>query len=267
MQRPFETPKNLVIPADSRRLDSPIVGSPTIVLSDLVPTVAITPSWPVSGVTTYGDMDYSNQTTNHTEWASYVFREIDQSEGNMTRLKFSAPADPVAAATPYQIIDTSDAAPWPAVLEMFLVVKNSRLPVQVKTASGVIDVPRFTVLYGLRAACAGHCKLSIKKYASSIPFNLTQSTYTFPQPTNIVWDLPGTSGEIERCLHEDVRVRVAQSGTNWQDTPKYAYYPETNMTDWEPITWDVCDQVDILFTREQFTLYPPPITESSIYVR
>lgn len=267
LQRPFDTPIDLVVPAASRRITTPVEGSGSIVLSDLVPTVAITPTWPVKGVTTYGTMSWTNKTLNADQYANYIYQKAEREyrSEDFTRLYYSP--NNLDPTVPYDTIYTSEVMTWPAVLEFFQTYRVPGSPIMLQTSAGPKYVPRFTVVYGLRRSVSGHCKMRVQKFLSATPFDEAASLLRMFEPTDIMWDMPGSSGSIERCLHDTIKVRAARDNIDWAvDTPRYMVFPETNLTEWTPITWLECDMVDVLYRKQIFTIYPPSPPEVSIYV-
>lgn len=266
--RPFDTPPDLIVPTASRKVTTPVGGSSAIVMSDLVPTVTITPSWPIKDVSTYGGIDYSNRTEQHAAFAGWIYKKMTQDpHDDMTRLVF-APDLSATANTPYDEFYTSDVITWPAVLEFFRTFRNPNAPIAVPiSADETRYIPRFTVVYGLRRSVSGHCKMRVRKFVSDKPFDLAGKIFQMFQPTDIMWDMPGTSGSIERCLHERQKVRAARDNMNWAvDTPRYMVFPETNLTEWRSLTWNEQERVDVLYSMTEYTIYPPAPPEVSVYV-
>lgn len=77
-------PKDLVIPEDSRQVETPLVGSSEKVLSDLFPVSSITASFPVIGTTTYSGMSVGAPTISVkpdgdtlTDFDAYIIRKIE----------------------------------------------------------------------------------------------------------------------------------------------------------------------------------------------
>ncbi len=267
--RPFVTwPQNLIIPPASRRVRTPVDGADVKVVSDLVPTVAISPTWPQRGVTTYGTLPYSNVTDGRAAFASWIYQNIegDREHPDFTRLNF-APDLSASSTTPYDTMWTSEVVSWPSVLEFFKDFRNPNAPVGVSTSSGTKYIPRFTVVYGLRRSVTGHSKMRIRKFVSNTPFSLDGKVFKMFMPTDIMWDMPGTTGSIERCLHKLIKVRSARDNLDWAvDTPRYMVFPSTELEDWAPITWWECNMVDVLYTMDEYKIYPPPRLQASIYV-
>lgn len=268
--RPFTTPKNMIVPAASREVYTPVSGTGVKVVVDLIPTVNVTDVWPVWGVTTYGEMDYGNRTDNHAGYDNYVLQKMEKDlrHPNMTKLTFVPNFDPTIASTiPVDTMWSSDAATWPSVLTFLQTFRNTSMPIPVQTATGTLYVPRFTVVYGLRRSVSCHSKMKTEKFVSNKPFDLSGAYFRVLQPTDLMWDMPGTSGSIERCLHKTYKLQAARDNIDWiTSSPRYMVFPTTEIEDWAPIIWWEVQLQDVLYVAERNTLYPPPQNPASVYV-
>lgn len=207
--RVFEWPSSIPVPRNSRQIDQPVDGSSVRLVSDLIPTQAITESFPALGQK-YGTIFYTNQTRDR-RFENYEFYRMTREPGDYTRLHFLPASGDVDSGVAFKTIWTYDSSVyWPKIVE--------RMDFFGSDAELVAGAPGYfhgtpdtvwTITQHLRPAYKGLTKLRIRQYLSTFnPFDFSASTQTSFTPTNIYWNLIGANGrgETGEALHPEIYV-------------------------------------------------------------
>lgn len=196
-------------------VDQPVEKSSLRIISDLIPTQAITETWPAAD-TLYGELPYANRTS-PLRFASHRFYKLAEREGDFTRAIFIPGPGAFDPATPFNTIWTYDSSIyWPQIV--------LGIDFYADTATLTGGVPGYyhgnpdtvwTVIIKRRPAYKGLTKLRIRQYLSvSNPFDFSASLQTSFTPTNISWALIGSNGrgETGEALHPEVPVPGCDQG-------------------------------------------------------
>lgn len=220
--RTFKWPTGLVVPRNSRTVSQPIDNSVLRVITDLVPTQAITESWPAQD-SIYGELPYCNQTDDR-RFANHRFYKLLEQEGDFTRAVFIPAAADVNPATVINTIWTYDSSVyWPPIVEgIDFYADIATKPVGVDTEYHGEPETSWLAFVKRRPAYRGVTKLRIQQYVSAVnPFDFSATTQRSFCPTNIQWNLGGANGrgETGECLHPD----IVTPGTNMADVAVYLW--------------------------------------------
>lgn len=205
--RKFIWPSGLVIPRDSRTVSQPIDNSDLRVITDLIPTQAITEDWPAAG-STYGELPYCNQ-TDARRFANHKFYKLLELEGPFTRAAFIPREEDVNSSEVIETIWTYDSSVyWPPIVEgIDFYADIATLPGGVGSEYHGEANTNWLAFVKKRPAYRGITKLRIQQYVSAVnPFDFSATTQRSFCPTNIQWNLGGSNGrgETGECLHPDI---------------------------------------------------------------
>jgi hypothetical protein len=220
--RKFQWPSGLVIPKNSRTVSQPIEKSSLRVITDLIPTQAITESWPAQN-STYGELPYCNQTDDR-RFANHKFYRLLDREGDFTRAVFVPRAEDVDSNTAIDTIWTYDSSVyWPPIVESVdFFTDIATLPGGVGTEYHGESNSTWLIFVKRRPAYRGITKLRIQQFVSAVnPFDFSATQQQNWTLTNVQWNLGGVNGrgETGECLHPDIVV----PGTNMLDAAVYVW--------------------------------------------
>lgn len=249
----------------------PVQGSQARVVSDLIPTAAITEDWPVIGVTTYGDIEWRNLQLDEngvSHFDAYVLQktEADFHIEDFTRLYFVLTQVPnVVNDKPYLTKWVyEDIIFWPPVLEKIRFTRDYNIEVEVETAAGSIFLPKIYVDWKYRPAFRGHTRIKDEFYLSTQPFDLSGVVFDMPQTGDVSWDIDplGQSGSMGECLHHRIPVPAAHPQTGFLNGIYHELFEATNHTSWQVYTFafEVTEVSDVFYVGRKRTAYPPPLT-------
>ena len=168
---------------------------------------------------------------------------------------------------------TVENVPWPSVLRWIQFNEETSFPLSQNfvgaNSAGVVTAPRWLVRRGYLPAQSLTTTVRIKEYLSPTPFPDFLMESDEPQPTEVSWDLIGSSGNMGKCLHPKIETpksngsfRVAYSSGNIEASTAQVntsqIFPATNHQDWQEYTINsVTKNEQGMYHRIQRTFVPP----------
>lgn len=133
---------------------------------------------------------------------------------------------------------------WDPVLERIEFGQETKFPLSQNTVNSagrqaIITAPRWLVRRWYRPGHTFTTIIEIEHFLSDVPFTESMIESDEPQPTEVAWDLVGSSGSMGKCLHPKVEVPaqgggyriIASSGpveSGASDGSKSQIFPKTN---------------------------------------
>lgn len=260
-QRKFNVPKGILVPRDSRQIYAPVEDNGERVVSDLIPTSAITGTFPELGVTTYGECAWINDAA-FNDFKDYVLRSMQREGSWWTRLFFSRVMTDEEKEEPYRSYQTSQLIYWDSVLEDKLeIIEDVNIPQRVKDADdNEVKIPSFYAKFRFFPGQEVLTPVKVEMFLSDVAPNVNRNIdYDTPQPTPLQTQLPGFSIDIPKCLHTRHELRTTTNDQQFEnDPPAYQVFPATNVTDWvDRIISDDWEKQDVLWVRTRRTALAP----------
>lgn len=268
-QENFFNPSQILIPRNSRRVHTPISDVNFRGLSDLIPTAAVTNSYPVVGSTTYGALVPSNQQYQNTDFNSFILNKLADEfrDGSwFTRAFFGDPNVP-GSTTPVKTTSSYREHSWNNVLESISFDPVPGMQVSVQSSSGAQLKNRIAVSYTYRPGGTFWTQIITRWFLSLTPFNVENFDIIVPQPTEVSWDIGdlGFSGSFPECLHDEVGVPSIFASDDFTGTNFHELFPPTNILSWQDydFAFEVIneDDPDPYFIGALHTAIAPPMQE------
>lgn len=273
LSHPFSWPQNMVPPRDAREILTPFKGSNEKVMTDVIPTISITDSYPVVDSTTFSALTFNpapKADGNPIAFGTYILRKMepDQRKG-WTKCWFSRaiPSDPLPA--PYKTESEQIDHLWHDQLLRVDFLPDYSFPHTTRGPGGVeIYAPRYYPrVFHIPEATEG--TLAIHRfYIASVPFVVKQTEC--PQPSDVNFNILGVEGQWSRCLHPKLvfdSKKTAIVAYNAATTSVVQtggaiagqLYEETNFEDWTTYDWIIKqrDVMSSLYELEIISVTPP----------
>lgn len=275
-RRNFWNQKNIVIPRHSRTVATPLDHSDVKIISDLIPTAAITDSYPVVGTTTYGAIKPLND--QDTSFDAYVLRKMSHEAGTFfTRCFFVKVFTDAEKKTPYRTETFFDEGGyWHLLVKGIRFYPDKSMPrvafdAQGKRVLGYKLYPKEFIVPAQKAR-----RVVVRYFASDTDFVIP--FHSSPVSGFVSYMYDGVERTIENCLHHKIVIRPQPSGFAAFDLTALTAttiagripgqtFKATEPPEWEPyISNDKSESVEgLLFSRRVVTEYPPD--EPEILIR
>lgn len=277
--RQINWPIGIVVPKDKLWVERLAEDLPFYTVSDVIPTAAITPDWPVIGTDTFGNIDWAHKRED-SPWDGYVLRGMVREDGWFTRMYFTKVISETDKLEEVTSDDKVGSYPWPPILDWIKFEEdltemiNSTI-VDVNGVEGVALVPKWVVTYGWAPEVSHNTTFIIKKYVASSKWQLRNANHVVFEPTIVMWNLPGSAEVLPECLHDEVIVPgrhvqaklVQESGTVTIPTGSDGasqVFPRTNVTTRLPTAIeDKQEMIGYYYVRTLTIIIPPPRPEPS----
>lgn len=273
-EQTFDWPSNIPVPRNSRTVSTPLEGSSEKVITDLIPTMAITEAYPVLGTTTYGAMIPGGKAQadgSAMAFSSYVLRKMKAEPGTFyTRCWFTRVIGATLESTPYRTTTEFDDHYWPPVLLGVKILEDRTFAMSTKGTDGtdVFAAQQYRREFYIPEVTEGTL-FKYEYFVNDTPFVIGQ--YATPQPGHVSYEYHGVEGTFPSCLHATlifdpkqtafVKYNAATSTTSIAAaTLSGQVFPATNFEDWQPYVKKVKTDVveEVLHLAIKVTVYPPP---------
>lgn len=271
------TPKDIVIPEDSRVIETPIDGSGERTISDLFPVSAITSTYPVIHTqtvtgTTYGALTFGRDNKpdgdSMTDFDAYTCRKIEPVPNTrFCRLYFARVFSELEKETSFKSVTYFDEDEYlPPILFRIKILEDRTAPHVTRGPGGnEIYVPHYysRVYYVDEQNGA---LIQETKFISDVPFNIGMCE-TF-RPTTVSYDYYGLTDAFRKCLHPKMIFDAKQTafvaynaGTvEISGSVSGQIFEATNYETWDShIKSDKQVAVGLLFERTKKLLIPPEV--------
>ncbi len=275
------SPKDLVLPEDSRQIETPIEGSNERVISDLFPVTLLTSSFPIVGTTTYAGMAPLAQVkpdgVTLSDFDSYVLRKIERSPlGRFCRCSFTRGITNPFDTAPFYIEEEYDPDFWwDPILYKVVFLIDAANPI-VTRGPGGIEI--YTNRYVPRAYYTDDQRgaLIVKEYfASDVPFTGV-GDYDKPKPTTVQYEYANCKDTFRANLHGKLVFDTKQTAIIGYDAAAATavsisgsisgqIFEATNFEEWEthPFKFESV-QKGLLYEGIRYTAIAPDIPEISL---
>jgi len=273
IRHPDQLTKNIFVPRDAFEVETPVDRCPDKVISTIMPTDAITETYPVIGVTQFNDIDYANKIVPNT-FQNYVLRKMDRDQRpGFTRLFFTKEKSAAEAAIPYLTETEKDAHYWPPILEWLDLY-------YIDSINSVYNSGYF-MKRGYRNSVDEDSTFVHEYFSGSTPFSVSKRSDA-PQPTEIVIKAYTLDEVFQKCLHPEVIVPansyvgaassyalqssmarlVFTAGVKHSTIEKnFQRYPATNKLTWQAYIFkEEPGYVQGLYTMKRTTVHPPKLS-------
>lgn len=280
-------PRDLVIPEDSRSVETPIEGSSERTISDLFPVSAITASYPViqsSTVTgtTYGALTYSRSNKSDGEdptgFDSYTCRKIESiPNSRFCRLYFARVITDALAVNPFYTGEEFDPTfPWDPILYKVIFLIDSANPIVTRGPGGVeVYVNRYVPRAYYTDGQTGALIIQ-EHFVSDTPF-IGVGDYDTPKPTTVQYEYANVRDTFRACLHNKLIFDTKQTAivgydaaaavaVNVSGSVSGQIFEPTNFEEWQthPFKFEFV-QKGLLFEGIRYTAIAPEIPDTSLF--
>lgn len=266
MKRKFTAIPNVPVPRNSRQVGALVDGTNLRVVSDLIPTQAITEGFPLLG-DTLDSIEWAEAPTDDP-FGDYVLFKMEAQNGFFTRLYFwKNRSDQLTE--PVKSYYTNKAVEWDAILEGIAWLEDSQA-----VGSVILEdksIRNYNKVYprvAYRPSYFGDTLIYVEMFMSSVSWQPEDLVHHQPQSDAVMWNVRDSEGNFQRCLHPEIIIPpeagsfrvVAQSGTLPREalSGRRQHFPATNPPTWHKrIKEDNVDFSNGLFTRLRLTAFPP----------
>lgn len=265
--------KGRVVPRDARQVETPIKGSTETILSDLVPTDAVTQAVIDSiGTATYGSIDFGNR-TDPNEFSAYVLRRItaDRAHAGFSRFWFTRAVEPT---TPYKTITENGDFYWDPILYGIAYFVDFRYPLFTRGPDGkYIYSPRYYPRIDYVDAATQGTLFTHEHFVHTTPPVVKQQDA--PLGTTVRHTFGNIDDTYQKCLHKtlvlDPKIsafaafdEVTGSTFPASGTISGQISPRTNFVTWQSYVHSIkVVEHDLLYELIKTTVTPPPVPKPS----
>lgn len=272
-QAHFSDHEIIIMPRDSRRINTPFELCKERSVSDLIPTAAITDEWPVLGTTTYGEMNFSGN-SDLNPFRHYIARSIKEEYGLFSRVTYTRPMTDEERRTPYRTESWFDDHYWPPILKGIKFVADYSFPRAVRLADGtVVNAPSIYSREAYINEHRGGTRFQAYYFVSDVQPTIGQ--YPVLGPNRVAYDFLGVSGGFESCLHDHIYLRPMPTARFLEDNSDSVQnssgviagqrFPATPFKEWAPHVISHKPQIqNDLFNHVLIRVFPPAIPKVSI---
>lgn len=208
-------------------------------------------------------------------YGDYTFGWQDTAGDDAIAFYFYKPKGNEQFSTPFIEYTEWKEHSWDAVLKWITFNPDRGMPLSangINTAgqAAIFQAPRWQVKYAWHRGMTLSTKVLVRKFLSNVPFPDWACKSNDPMPTEVSWDLVGTSGSMGSCLHDDVTVPAqgqggsftsinadnAQEASNSTDRTGQVF-PRTNHLTWQKYTDNHVQYVNGQYLRTEETFFPP----------
>lgn len=223
--------------------------------------------------TTYGNWTLDAKERIDEGWNDYVYLKSDNAgEAGMSSFLFGKAHTAEQRLTAFRSYTIYEKYTWPAVLLALGIMQDGEAPIQYYDAatSSYTAKHRPFVRAMYQPSAFGEWRCLREEFLSSTPYTQVELSHNQPVPSEISWDILGSQGAYEKCLHPEVKFRETQtqatvsSDMGTENAPqvfggnKVQQFPATNFSTWRKFTLkDSQEEVDGQFYRVKITIFPP----------
>lgn len=207
-------------------------------------------------------------------WESYIYLEpMDTGLNGQSGFIFGKAHTDIEKAIPFRSYTTYERYTWPAVLSALGILLDASSPIQFYTDaefSNLQSRPRPFVRAFYQPEVTVDSEVLVEEYLSSTPYSANQMMHNQPVPSEVSWDVLGSQGSFQKCLHPEIEFEelqmeaqvLSRMGTKnaikYFGSGKRQKFPGTNYTTWAPfVLSDEQRYVEGQYHRVKRTIYPP----------
>ncbi len=200
------TPTALVLPENSRQIETPIEKSNEKIVSDLFPIHAITDSYPIVGTTTYGALTIGQDFKpdgNSVEFGDYILRKIERTPENLfARLYFTRGITLSNFDSPFRTESwMDDQFYWDPILFKVEFFADRTAPFATAGEGGnTVYVTRYFPIVSYIDGQRGGTTIREEHYVTDQDLMIT--SYETPMPVTVDYEFHNVRDSFGPCLHK-----------------------------------------------------------------